>query len=294
MAILLFGATGMLGQAISAEAVRRKEPLIGAARRGAQAKVDLAASGSVEAVLKKLRPTLVINAAAVTNLDQCEREPGRAYEVNARAVAVMSEYCRAAGTRFVQISTDHFFTGDRDRAHAEGEPLCLVNEYARSKYVAECFAGLCPGALILRTNVAGLRGWPGQPTFAEWALAALVARAPLRLFEDFYTSTIDAPSLAQALFDLVELGAQGLIHVAARNVASKRAFVHALARQLDITLDWDEVASVKDLPTPRAESLGLDVSKAERLLGRALPDVSEVCRRLATQWEEQRCAMPAA
>ena len=294
MAILVFGATGMLGQAIAAEATRRGRALCGASRHGPDRTIDLARPEGIGRLLDELAPELVINAAAIASIDECERDAASALAVNARAVIAMSEYCRRAGIPLVQVSTDHFFTGDADALHTELAPVALVNAYARTKFLAEGYAGLAPGALILRTNITGLRGWPGRPTFAEWALDALVRRAPLRLFEDFRTSTIDAPSFARALFDLVESGAVGIVNLAARGVASKRRFVQALAQALGVALDWDEPASVASLAVPRAESLGLDVSKAERLLGYALPDTDQVCRNLVSQWEQERCAIPLA
>jgi dTDP-4-dehydrorhamnose reductase len=294
MAILLFGATGMLGQAIAAEAGRRGRRVVGASRQGSDCQIDLARVDEVSALLERAAADLVVNAAAITALDACERDPGAAYAVNARAVAEIACWCARHAVPLVHISTDHFFTGDRDLPHAETAPVTLVNEYARTKFAAEAFAHLAPGALVLRTNVTGRRGWRGRPTFAEWAFHALLLRAPLGLFEDFHTSTIDTPSFARALFDLVDRGAAGTLNLAARTVASKRRFVQTLARVLCVTLDWDEAASVASLPVRRAESLGLDVARAERLLGYALPDTLQVCRNLVSQWEQDRCAIPLA
>jgi dTDP-4-dehydrorhamnose reductase len=292
--ILLFGATGMVGQAIAAEAGRRRFALVGAARRDAHQAVDLARPAGVAALLDALRPAIVVNAAAIASIEACERNPDEAARVNAQVVAVMGAYCRVAVVPLVHISTDHFFTGDGPRAHDEREPVRLVNHYARTKYAAEGMALAAPGALVLRTNVTGLRHWRERPTFAEWAIEALIDRAPIRLFDDYWCSTIDAPSLARALFDLVEKGASGVINVGARTVATKRQFVRGIARALGVRLDWDEGASVRTLGVPRAESAGLDVSKAERLLGYTLPDTEAVCRNLVAKWEEERCAIPLA
>lgn len=292
--ILLFGATGMVGQAIHAEAARRKYALVGAARAGADHAVDLAEPGAAAALLERVGPTLVINAAAIASIEACERDPEGARRVNAQAVAEMACYCRAAAVPLVQISTDHFYSGDGARKHLEGEPVTLLNHYARTKYAGEGLALAAPGALVLRTNVTGFRHWPGDPTFAEWAIDALVDRARLRLFDDYYCSTIDARSLARALFGLVAKRASGTYNVAARTVASKRDFVHALARALGVRLDWDEPASVRTSRTRRAESLGLAVARAERLLGYALPDAATVCRNLVAQYEEERCGIPVA
>jgi dTDP-4-dehydrorhamnose reductase len=283
MVTLVFGATGLLGQALVAEGRRRGTRLVGAARKNTDYAIDLTDAQQIASLIAAATPTLIINAAANTNLDSCERDPDGAYLVNARAVVVMAEQCRAVGARFVQISTDHFFVGDGAKRHSESVPVTLVNEYARTKYAGEEFALALAGSLVLRTNITGFRGWIGQPTFVEWAIDALVNRRPLKLFDDFYTSTIDVVDFSRLLFDLVDAEATGLLNLASRTVSSKRQFVQTLATALGVHLDWAEGASVRDLPVPRAESAGLDVSKAERLLGHSLPTLDDVCHALVSQ-----------
>jgi dTDP-4-dehydrorhamnose reductase len=283
MLILVFGATGLLGQALVAEGRRRGMRLVGAARKNTDYAIDLADARQIADLIAAMTPTLVINAAANTNLDSCERDPGEAYLVNGRAVAVMVDQCRTVGARFVQVSTDHFFAGDGAKPHTESAPVTLVNEYARSKYAGEGFARALAGSLVLRTNITGFRGWIGQPTFVEWAIDALVNRRPLKLFDDFYTSTIDVGAFSRLLFDLVDAEATGLLNLASRTVSSKLQFIRKLAAALGVHLDWAESASVRDLPIPRAESAGLDVSRAERLLGHSLPTLDDVCHALVSQ-----------
>jgi dTDP-4-dehydrorhamnose reductase len=287
MRILIFGATGMLGQALVREARKRGHTVVGASRKGAECAVDLADRRAVGRAIAQTAPTHVINAAGLTDLDACEKDPAAAYTVNAGSVALMAEACRDRQIQLVQVSTDHFFTGDGDRKHDENAPVQLVNEYARSKHAGEQFALALPGALAVRTNVAGLRGWPGRPTFFEWAADALARRAPLSLFDDFFTSTIDAGALAVAIMDLTEADAAGLLNVASREVANKKRFVEALASAMGITLDWTTTGKVAALPVKRAESLGLDVTRAEALLGYRLPDLAAVTAALAAAWRSR-------
>lgn len=282
--LLVFGATGLLGQAVVAEAKRRGVQALGVARKGANFDVDLTNMVQVAELFALVSPTRVINAAANTNLDSCEQDPGGTYLINARAVALIAEQCRASGASLVHVSTDHFFTGDGPHVHAEDSAVTLVNEYARSKYAGEGFARNLPGSLVIRTNITGFRGWFGQPTFAEWAVDAILNRRPLKLFHDFYTSTIDVDSFSRLLFELFDTGAVGVINLASSTVSSKSDFVRELAAAFGIRLDWATVASVRDMPTARAESGGLDVSKAERLLGYSLPTLREVCSALAAQY----------
>lgn len=281
--LLVFGATGLLGQAIVAEAKRLGVQALGVARKGTDFDVDLTDAAQVAELFARVSPTRVINAAANTNLDSCEQDPGGTYLINARAVALIAEQCRTSGASLVHISTDHFFTGDGPRAHMEDSAITLVNEYARSKYAGEAFARNLPESLVIRTNITGFRGWSGQPTFAEWAVDAILNHRPLKLFDDFYTSTIDVDNFSRLLFQLFDTGAVGVINLASSTVSSKSDFVRELAAAFGIRLDWATVASVRDMPVARAESAGLDVSKAERLLGHSLPTLREVCSALVAQ-----------
>lgn len=283
----------MLGQALLAEAGRRGMRVSGAARSGAGHDCDLTDPSAVSALLSSLRPKLLINAAALTDLNGCEADPGLAYRVNARAVSLLVEACRAVGSRLVQVSTDHFFTGDGAALHDECAPVTLVNDYARSKFAGEAFALALPGALVLRTNITGFRGWPGKPTFAEWLIGAIERDEEMTLFEDFWTSTMDAGGFARAALDLAAAGVAGLINVASREAASKKMVAEAMARGLGRMLR-SKAGSVAGLPVRRAESAGLDVRVAEAILGRRLPDLDEVIAALVSEYKHRCATTPAS
>lgn len=291
---LIFGATGLLGQALMREAKRRGVASTGAARRAADIVCDVTDPMAVAAAFEAVAPDVVINAVALVDLERCEADPGLAYTVNARPAALLAEQCRQHGARLMHISTDHYWRGDGAQVHDETAPVRLLNEYARSKYAGEAFAASAPDALVVRTNIAGFRRWPGRPTFAEWCLDVIERDAPVTLFDDFYTSTIDAPACAVALLDLVERGARGLINVAAREVTSKAAFIDSLAAAAGHRLTRATRGSVAALATPRADSLGLDVTRAEAILDRRLPDTAAVVRALCQQYREGPCATTAS
>ena len=285
--VLILGSTGMLGRALSTEGRRRNNSVVGMARSGADINGDIADSDRLTTALAASRPDIVINSAAMTSVDGCEHNPGHAYLVNARAAGVLAEAAGKLGAYLVQISTDHYFTGDGERMHDEAEPVRLLNEYARTKYAGEQFTLINPGALVVRTNVVGFRRHPANPTFVEWVIRSLQQQSPMTLFDDYYVSSIDVGHLSSALFDLLPSRPSGVLNVAACRVSSKRAFVEALANRLDLPTGHCRSGSVRSMPgTLRAESLGLDVSKAEQLLGRALPDLQGVVDRLIQEYRE--------
>jgi dTDP-4-dehydrorhamnose reductase len=281
MTLLVIGATGTLGSALVATARARGLAVAGAARSGADHAVDATDAAAVSALLAAVRPSTVVNCVALTDLNACERDPATGWLVNARAAGLIAGTFAAA--RLVHVSTDHFFTGDGAQAHGEDAPVTLVNDYARAKYAAEALALAHRNTLVVRTNVVGWRGWAGRPTFVEWAAGAISRREPVSGFEDFFTSSIDAPALSAALLDLVPLPVRGVLNVASSEVASKLQFLRALAAVMGVADASITASSVRNLPVRRAESAGLDVSRAEALLGRRLPGLAQVVAALVRE-----------
>lgn len=286
--VLVIGATGMLGRALVLEGQRRGAVVRMAARNGAELRVDLASEDSLAAALAAVQPTTVINCAAITSIDICSQDQAAGWRVNARGVALLADLCRSAGAGLVQISTDHYYSGDGTRRHAEGDPVVLVNDYARTKYAGEAFALTHPSALVVRTNIVGFRGWE-QKTLVEWAIETLAAGRPMVLFDDFFVSSLDVHACARAIFDLVDKAATGICNVASHDVFSKADFISALAGRLGLSLDRTERGSVDRMQVRRADSLGLDVSHAEAMLGYRLASLDEVVGALAREYEG-KCA----
>jgi dTDP-4-dehydrorhamnose reductase len=279
--LLVLGDTGLAGTAILQAARARGLEVTGASRRG-ERQVDLADADAVRALLQELSPAVVINAAALVSVADCERDPARAWLVNARPAAVIADVARQAQIRFVQVSTDHFYSGDGRRAHREDEPVVLLNDYARSKYAAEAFALTAPDALVVRTNILGLKSATGG-SFGEWALKLIESDGEGTLFDDQFVSILDIWSFAEGLLDLAASDEQGLINLASSEVFSKAQLVEAVAAAMQRPLTRARRGSVGVLEVRRPDSLGLDVARAEAVLGRSPPGLQAVAERFAGQ-----------
>lgn len=287
MKVLILGVTGMLGQALVREATRCGFEVTGAARSGADIHIDATDDPTLINAVKQIQPDIIINTVAIVNHTNCEKDPGAAYLVNARSVGVLAETAIQTGAYLVQISTDHYYTGDSDSKHSESSPIRLVNEYARTKYAGELFALTCPDALVVRTNIVGFRYKKGQLSFVEWVIQTLKEGLPMKMFDDFFTSSIHVGQLSTALFDIFEKRPAGILNMASRDVSNKKTFIEAVALRMGWSLSQASVGSVTELPgAPRAESLGLDVGKAEGLLGYHLPTLGEVVESLMKEYKE--------
>jgi dTDP-4-dehydrorhamnose reductase len=283
MKLLLLGSTGLLGPAMAAEASRRGHQVIGAARKGADLTLDIADDGQLVKALADVDPEMIVNCAAMTSVDDCEQDPGLAYRINARPLALLADWSKEGGRRLIQISTDHYFPDGGARPHGESEPVSLLNDYARTKFAGEAFALTSPSALVFRTAILGIRNWP-RPTLAEWAIKAIETGDTVTVFDDAFTSCIDVGTFVKVAFDLIDLGATGLINIGSRNVYSKGDLIREFARQLGQPLN-STAASVKDLRPVRPSSLGLDVSAAQQRLSYQLPTLEEVVAAVLKQYE---------
>lgn len=285
--ILLLGSTGLLGQALYKEAKKRNFEIIGVAHSNADINMDITDDVALSELIKVQNPDVVINTCAIVNHQICDNDKKLAYEVNARPSAILANLADELGFYYIFISTDGYYNGDNDAKHNPDDKIWLLNEYARTKFAGEKFALTNKNALVLRTNIVGFRGRKDQPTFLEWVINSLKSCSEMTLFDDYFTSSITVTQFSKALFDLLPKKPFGILNLASSEVSSKEKFIKEVASALDFDLSKAKTGSVKDLNTSkRADSLGLDVSKAENLLGYKLPDLKEVVSQIKKEYDE--------
>lgn len=282
--ILILGATGLAGQAVTRACLQRGHDVRTASRSGSPEQVDISDAADLGRLLEASTFDVLINCAALVDIDACEKDRWNGWKTNALPMAAMSEWANKTGARLVHISTDHYYNDGGAAPHAETQPVTFANAYARQKFAGECFALNAQEALVVRTNIVGFRRWE-RATFAEWAFDLIEHDRPATLFSDAYTSSIDVGTFAGALLDLIEKRASGLINLAAGEVYSKYDFVWEIAGQLGRPLTRQTVGSVSSLRVKRASCLGLDVRKAEALLGHRLPTLREVAGSLVSEYK---------
>ena len=276
--ILIMGSQGMLGQSLVKILSRDKSlSVITAALANADYMFDFLDDNYLTESVNAIRPDVLINAAAIVGLPQCEVDPGMAYAVNTRLPGKLAELCDNLGCYLIHISTDHYYCYDRGKKHFENDKITLKNEYARTKYLGEQLVALYAQSLIVRTNIVGYRNNPSKPTFLEWCIQAFNRDEEMTLFDDFYTSSIYTDQLCMVLEDLLEIRPEGIVNIASSTVSNKKEFILALAKRLIDREPRYRIGKVNQmLDVPRADSLGLDVSKIENIIGYKMPDLEKV------------------
>ena len=282
---LVLGSNGLLGQAFLKQLKKYDIEPIGVARSNANYCIDLLKMEILPRIISESNVDLVINCAAIVSLIECEKNPLKAKKINSDLVYVLARACSKYDKKFIHISTDHFYLNDNKLLHKETDEIKIVNQYAMSKRGGELNALRFDDSLVVRTNITGLRGINSKPTFFEWLYSSLMNKSEISLFTDFYTSTISAELLAKYSIIASNIGSKGLINIASSECISKKEFALLLAKNLSINFECLKDSSVSELEPKRANSLGLDCAKAEKILKIKMPDADQVIKNLITSLE---------
>lgn len=287
MRIMLLGSNGMLGQMIGRHLKTDANDIYCIDKEGTDYCFDLLDNKRLKKCFADIRPDIVINTAAIVSLELCEKDPGGAYCLNARLPFFLGELCREHHCYNVHISTDHYYCDEVNRVHKETDPVKLVNEYARTKYIGEQMALMYSNTLVLRTNIVGFRGTE-RFTFIEWILTQFLNHKKMTLYTDFYTSSIHTADFSRILADLLKLRPTGIFNLASSEVSSKKEFILGLVKKIYNSEPIYTDGSVFNVnQVQRANSLGLDTQKIEDLLGYRMPNLMETLDSIKQEYMER-------
>ncbi|HEY2029985.1 MAG TPA: dTDP-4-dehydrorhamnose reductase [Myxococcales bacterium] len=282
MATLVVGANGLCGSRIVARLAESGEQVIAAARGPSRfqlpeaveyVEADLLDPSSLAALILERRPASVVNGAAMTDVDACERAPVEAYTANAEAVAAVARACREIAARLTHLSTDYVFDGEKG-GYREDDVPNPRGVYARTKRAGEEAALLlAPDCAVCRVAVvfSGRKG--AKRTFAVAVVESFRAKKPVKAFVDQIVSPTLADNAAEMVIGVHRSGAQGIYHCTGATRVTRVEFCRALARKLEADerlIEPVKLSEVK-LPAPRPLLCGLDVSKVRKLLGEDVP-----------------------
>jgi len=303
--LLLLGANGQLGRTFLVHGgLAERGELVAASRDGVLALggngviADLAAPASLPALLDRVQPDVIINAAAYTAVDRAEQEPELATRVNGEAVGVLGVWAKAHGTLVIHYSTDYVFDGGQSLPYAVEAPTAPLGAYGSSKLAGE-MALRDSGAdhLILRT--AWVYAAHGH-NFLRTMLRLGSERDELRVVADQHGAPTDTTLIVRASLAALDCWQQadaaqrrqlsGTHHLVASGATTWCGFANAIFEQASasglITRKPQVIPIVSaDFPTPAvrpAWSL-LDNTGFQQYFGFPLPDWQNGLRDVMTQ-----------
>ncbi len=283
MKILLLGKNGQLGW----ELQRTLAPL-GPLTAIDYAELDLQDLHALRRTLSELRPELIVNAAAYTNVDKAESEAEKAHAINATVPGILAEEAAKLKAALIHYSTDYVFDGTKGSTYTEVDEPNPLSAYGKSKLAGEQAIQAVSGVfLILRTAwVYSLRGDSFVNKVRQWSRK----HETLRIVDDQISNPTWARMLAEVTAQVVARGddylreQSGLYHLAGGGYASRFEWAQEILsldpKSQDEGTRQITPASTVDFPTPAQRPLfsALNCEKSESTFGLGLPGWREALR----------------
>lgn len=229
--ILVTGSNGLLGQKLTSLILSSKRAELIATSKGANrhpqkegytyAEMDITNARQVRQVTGHFHPDIIINTAALTNVDTCDREHELCRELNVEAVKTLASVCAEKDIHLIHLSTDFVFDGE-DGPYAEDAKPQPVSFYGQSKADAEevLLQSSCHWTIIRTILVYGITADMSRSNIVLWAKAALEKGEALNVVDDQWRMPTLAEDLAEACLLAAESGAQGIYHISGKDMMS--------------------------------------------------------------------------
>jgi len=302
--VLIIGSNGLLGQKLTELFVRGSAYHITLASHAPKPvrplqsveyfQVDITSRKEVKNLVWAAEPDVIINAAAMTNVDACENERELAWKINVDGVDNIIDAAKKNDTKIAHVSTDYIFDGKAGPYSEDDRPEPL-SYYGKSKLASENSlrtSGL--PFVIARTMV--LYGYaPGaKSNFALWLIENLEKKLPVRVVDDQMGNPTLVDDLAYGMINALELERLGIYHIAGREVVSRYDFALQLAAVFgfDPALITPIKTSMLKQPAARPLKSGLITLKAEIELGLKPSTVEQGLRILKNQLQRTGRRIP--
>jgi dTDP-4-dehydrorhamnose reductase len=241
MRVMIFGATGLLGQALMRE--WRGDEIVGLSSRDA----DIRDKQNVGEKVQSFRPEWIVLAAAYTDVDGAESNQDRAFAVNRDGAVNVAEAANAIGAKLLFPSSDYVFAGTKTFPYEIDDTRNPLGIYGRSKSEAELrLQGVLPDCCIARTS--WLFGAGGK-CFPDTILKLGATRATLDVVNDQRGCPTYSVDLARAMIRLCRQDAKGLVHVTNAGSCTWFEFAREIVKQAGLRTEVRPI-STPQMPRP--------------------------------------------
>lgn len=303
--ILITGANGLLGQKLASILSQdTKYELLLTSKHNAfvlnhqlfdYTLLDITSKSDVKSLVTSYHPDIIINTAAITDVDRCERERELAWKVNVHGVENLVEAARKVKAKLIQISTDYVFDGKRG-PYAEDDRPNPINYYGKTKLASENTVRL--GEIryaIVRTIVLYGHGKNVKSNFALWVINNLQQKKPIRGVTDQIGNPTLANDLAYGIVKIIERDREGFYHICGSEMISRYDFAVKIAQVFGFNPNLITPTASAELQqvAPRPLKSGFITLKSETELGLKPSDVTQGLMILKRELQNSKVELPS-
>ena len=241
MKVLLTGSNGLLGQKLIHKlrtdsnfeliATSKGDNRVSYKKGYSYIPLDITKMEKVEDVLMSIKPDVIINTAAMTNVDLCEDKKEECFDVNVNAVKYLSIVSKKINAHLVHISTDFIFDG-KNSPYSEGDTPNPISYYGLSKLKSEkvLLNSSCKWSILRTIIVFGVGENLSKENIVTWAKDKLEKGADLNIIDDQFRSPTLAEDLADACISCVKKEQFGIFHISGKDFMSIFEMVERIAK----------------------------------------------------------------
>jgi len=209
--------------------------------------LDITNKGDVKSLVTSFRPDIIVNAAAMTNVDACETQRELAWKVNVVGVENLVEVARRIDSIFIHISTDYVFDG-KAGPYKETDRVNPVNYYGKTKLAGEnvILSGGVSSAILRAITVYGT-GINVKNNFALWVINSLREGKSIRCVDDQIGNPTHVSDLAAGVVNVIEQERSGLFHIGGAVAVSRNEFAHKAAEVFGLNSSLIQKAKSSEL-----------------------------------------------
>ena len=223
-------------------------------------------------VIEDYKPSVIINTAAMTNVDLCESENKACMELNVHSVEKLVSVANKIGAQLIHLSTDFIFDGKKSMYTEDDKPNPL-SFYGNSKYLAEQYIiqNSHNYSIVRTVLVYGIVADMSRTNIVLWAKGALEKQQEIKVVNDQFRTPTLAEDLAMGCYLIAQQKANGIFHIAGKDYMSIYELVQRVAKHYGLSTDCMTASDSTTLnqPAKRPPITGLDISKAIKQLGYA-------------------------
>jgi dTDP-4-dehydrorhamnose reductase len=220
MKIAVIGANGQLGSDVAAAFANHGDEVVPLTHSD----IELSNLDSVSVCLQELRPHVVVNTAAMHHVENCEREPEKAFSINGLGSRNLALVVRDMGATLMHVSTDYVFDGAKGSPYEESDAPNPLNVYGNTKLSGEYFVrGAVEKHFVLRTSAIYGRSpcrAKGGLNFIELMLKLARERGELRVVDSEFITPTSTAEIARQIVELSRSDFYGLYHATAEGSCS--------------------------------------------------------------------------
>jgi dTDP-4-dehydrorhamnose reductase len=284
--VVVTGGGGMLAQEFE-RVLRARGIQPHLARR---AECDVSDRGQVSRLFQTHRPTLLLNCAAHTAVDQCEDEPERANAINGDGPGYLAELCREYHSKLVHFSTDFVFPGHIDRPYRPDDAPVPLSAYGKSKLLGEERIKTVTPLSWLTVRTSWLFGRHGN-CFPKIIVDRASSGHVLKVVNDQIGCPTYAADLAGAVLELLNRNAEGIWHVTNAGATSWCEFAKSIVEEFGITAEVTPISTaqwvaMRPKQAKRPSYSVLDLEPYTALTGRPMRDWHDALRDYRTELQK--------